>query len=147
MLEHLFRQMLLLFKFLEVIEMALTSFLNVSGYDYPCPAYGFQYIISTVVDSGRNVNGAVIGQKVGRDLYKLDQLRWVGLSIEDRMMILKSLEDFFVPVTFEDFRTGQPITITMYPGDRTGKPLFVDKITHMVTKDESLAFNLVDCGW
>ncbi len=127
--------------------MALTSFLNVNGYDYPCPRYGFQYIISTVVDTDRNVNGAVVGQKIGRDLYKLDSLQWAGLYPEQRRMILRSLEPFFVPVTFEDFRTGKPVTITMYPGDRTGKPLFADKITHMVTQDEMLSFHLIDCGW
>jgi len=127
--------------------MALTSFLNVNGYDYPCPRYGFQYIISTVVDTDRNVNGAVVGQKIGRDFYKLDSLQWAGLYPEQRRMILRSLEPFFVPVTFEDFRTGKPVTITMYPGDRTGKPLFADKITHMVTQDEMLSFHLIDCGW
>lgn len=126
--------------------MALTSFLNVNGYDFPCPIYGFQYTISTAVNAGRNVSGAVIGQRVGRDLYKLSALQWTGLSPEKRMMILKALEPFYVPVTFEDFRTGQPITITMYPGDRTGKPLFADALTHKVTYDESLTFNLVDCG-
>lgn len=74
--------------------MALTSFLNVNGYDYPCPRYGFQYMISTVVDTDRNVNGAVVGQKIGRDLYKLDGLQWVGLYPEQRRMILRSLEPF-----------------------------------------------------
>lgn len=126
--------------------MAMTSFLNVNGYDYPCPAYGFQYTIATVVNNGRNVNGAVIGQRVGRDLYKLDQLRWVGLEPSVRRMILKSLAPFYVPVTFEDYVSGGTITIIMYPGDRTGKPLFADRLTHMITHDESLAFNLIDCG-
>lgn len=126
--------------------MVLTSFLNVNGYDFPCPVYGFQYTISTTVDAGRNVSGAVIGQRVGRDLYKLNNLQWVGLTPEQRRMMLKALEPFYVPVTFEDFKTGQPITITMYPGDRTGKPLFVDELTHMVMMDESLSFNLIDCG-
>lgn len=126
--------------------MAMTAFLNVNGYDYPCPRYGFQYIISTAVDAGRNVNGAVVGQRIGRDLYKLDQLQWAGLEPDVRRMILRSLEPFYVPVTFEDYRTGRPITITMYPGDRTGKPLFVDRMTHMITYDESLAFNLIDAG-
>lgn len=41
---------------------------------------------------------------------------------------------------------GHPITIIMYPGDRSGKPLFVDRLTHMVTKDETLSFNLIDAG-
>lgn len=127
--------------------MALSAFLNVNGYDYPCPRYGFQYVISTMVDAGRNVNGAVVGQKIGRDQYKLDSLQWVGLKPDQRMMILQSLEPFYVPVTFEDYRTGQPITIYMYPGDRTGKPLFADKYTHMVTQDEVLSFNLIDAGW
>lgn len=127
--------------------MAMSSFLNINGIDMPCPRYGFQYTISTTVDAGRNANNAVIGQKVGRDLYKLDNLQWVGLDPDKRRMILQALEPFFVDVTFEDYRTGQPITIKMYPGDRTGKPLFADKVTHMVTKDEVLAFNLIDCGW
>lgn len=124
----------------------LTAFLNVNGYDYPCPRYGFQYTISTVVNAGRNVNGTVVGQRIGRDQYKLDQLQFAYLEPAQRMMILQSLEPFYVPVTFEDFRTGQPITIIMYPGDRTGKPLFADQITHMVTRDEFLAFNLIDAG-
>ena len=127
--------------------MALSAFLNVNGYDYPCPRYGFQYVLSTPVNEGRNVNAAFIGQRVNRDLYKFDSLQWVGLDPSVRRMILQSLEPFTVPVTFEDYRTGNPITITMYPGDRTGKPLFADELTHMVTKDEILAFNLVDCGW
>lgn len=126
--------------------MALTSFLNVNGYDLPCPRHGFQYTIYTVVNAGRNVNGAVIGQRVGRDLYKLDNLQWVGLKPETRRMMLKALEPFYVPVTFEDYMTGKPITITMYPSDRSGRPLFVDNLTHMVTMDETLAFNLIDCG-
>lgn len=126
--------------------MALSSFLNVNGYDFPCPRYGFQYTISTAVNAGRNVNGAVIGQRVGRDLIKLNELQWIGLEPEQRRMMLNALAPFYVPVTFEDCRTGQPITITMYPGDRTLKPLFIDELTNMITHDELLAFNLVDCG-
>lgn len=60
--------------------MALSSFLNVNGYDFPCPRRGFSWTISTTVNAGRNANNAVIGQRVGRDLYKLDNMEWVGLS-------------------------------------------------------------------
>lgn len=49
-------------------SMALSAFLNVNGYDYPCPRYGFQYVLSTPVNAGRNVNAAFIGQRVNRDL-------------------------------------------------------------------------------
>lgn len=131
-----------------VKNMALSSFLNVGGIDFPCPRYGFTYTISTAVSAGRNANNQVIGQKVGRDIYKLDNISFVGLSNAQVHQILSIFEhSFYVPVTFEDQRTGQPITIMMYPSDRTGKPLFVDKSTHMVSKQESLTFSLVDCGW
>lgn len=127
--------------------MALSSFLNVNGYDFPCPDHGFSYIISTTVDSGRNANNAVIGQRVGRDLYKFDGLQWTGLSPRTWQMMLRAVEPFFIPVTFEDERTGEPITITMYPGDRKATPLFANDRTHRVEQYENCSFNLVDAGW
>lgn len=127
--------------------MALSSFLNVNGYDFPCPMYGFQYTVSTTVNAGRNANNAVIGQKVGRDLIKLDAMQWAGLSPETWQRMLKAVEPFYVPVTFEDYRTGQPTTIIMYPGDRTGKPLFADPVTHKIEMYENCSFNLIDAGW
>lgn len=127
--------------------MALSSFLNVNGYDFPCPKVGFQYIISSTVNAGRNANNAVIGQRVGRDLYKLNSMSWSMLEPETWQMMLRAVEDFYIPVTFEDYRTGEPITITMYPGDRTATPLFVDENTHKVKKYENCKFNLIDAGW
>ena len=124
----------------------LSSFLNVNGYDFPCPHVGFQYIISTTVNAGRNANNAVIGQRVGRDLYKLNNLEWVGLDPEVWQNMLRAVEPFYVPVTFEDYRTGEPITIIMYPGDRTATPLFADKDSHRITKYENCTFNLIDAG-
>ena len=127
--------------------MALSSFLNVNGYDWPCPRRGFSWTISTTVNSGRNASNAVIGQRVGRDLYKLDNMEWVGLTPKTRKMMLDSLKPFYVPVTFEDMTNpGHAITITMYPGDRSGKPLFVDRLTHLVLQDETFAVNLIDAG-
>ena len=130
-------------------NMAMSSFLNVNGYDFPCPKRGnFSWVISTTVSDGRNVNNAVIGQRVGRDLYKLDGLEWVGLLPEVRAKMLKAVKDFYIPVTFEDMENpGKTITVIMYPGDRSGTPLFVDRLTHMITKDEILKFNLIDAGW
>lgn len=127
--------------------MALSSFLNVNGYDFPCPKVGFQYIISSTVNAGRNANNAVIGQRVGRDLYKFNSLSWSMLEPETWQMMLRAVEDFYIPVTFEDYRTGEPMTITMYPGDRTATPLFVDENTHKITKYENCKFNLIDAGW
>ena len=126
--------------------MGLSSFLRVNGVDFPCPRVGFTYIITTTVNGGRNADDEVVGQKVGRDKFKLNTLEWAALDAETWQKMLIAVEDFYVPVTFEDYRTGKPITITMYPGDRTAKPLFVDKTTHKVTKYENCKFNLIDCG-
>ena len=126
--------------------MGLTSFLRVNGVDFPCPRVGFNYIISTTVNAGRNANNEVVGQVVGRDLYKLNGLEWAALEPETWQKMLKAVDPFYVPVTFEDYRTGEPITIIMYPGDRSAEPLFVDKETHKVTKYLNCKFNLIDSG-
>ncbi len=126
--------------------MALSAFLTVNGVEFPVPKIGFQYVISTTVDNARNTNNEVIGQRVGRDLFKLDQMEWASLPAETWQRMLAAVEDFFVPVTFEDYRTGEATTIIMYPGDRTATPMFVDPITHKVTKYESCKFNLIDAG-
>lgn len=127
--------------------MALSSFLNVNGVDFPCPRAGFQYVITTAVDAGRNTSAQVVGQKIGRDQFKLNAMEWVGLDPETWQSMLAAVEDFYVPVTFEDYRTGEPITITMYPGDRTATPLFADENTFLVTQYENCKFNLIDTGW
>lgn len=127
--------------------MALSSFLRVNGVDFPCPRRGFSYIITTTVNAGRNANNAVVGQRVGRDLFKLNELEWNALHAETWQAMLRAVDPYFIPVTFEDYRTGQPITIMMYPGDRTAKPLFTDRNTHRITQYENCKFNLIDCGW
>ena len=126
----------------------MSAFLNVNGYDFPTPRRGFSWTITTAVDGARNVNNAAVGQRVGRDLYKLDNMEWVGLSPETRQMMLNAVKPFYIPVTFEDMANpGNPITITMYPGDRTGSPLFINQLTHMIERDQTLKFNLIDAGW
>ena len=130
----------------KVTGSGLTAFLNVKGYDFPCPKAGFSYLITTTVNAGRNANNAVIGQRVGRDLYKLNNLEWAMLEPEVWQMMLRAVEPFYIPVTIEDYRTGKPITITMYPGDREAKPLYADPESHIVTKYENCKFNLIDAG-
>lgn len=127
--------------------MALSSFLTVNGVDWPCPAPGFQYTFTVNVDAGRNTDGAVIGQRVGRELVALNEMEWRGLSPDTWQAMLASLDDFFVQVTFENYKTGEPMTIWMYPGDKTAKPLFADKTTHKITQYETCSVHLIDCGW
>lgn len=72
-------------------------------------------------------------------------MEWVGLEAKVWQRMLKAVEPFYIPVTFEDYRTGKPITITMYPGDRNATPLWIGK-NHIITKYENCAFNLIDAG-
>lgn len=102
------------------------SYIIVNGYEFPPPKRGVSVTVSTAVNSGRNANGVVVGQKVGRDLYKIDNLEWPYLPAKTWERILGCFKHFFVNVTFQDPVTGKPKTIKMYPGDRNGKPYWID---------------------
>ena len=60
-----------------------SNLLKINGVACPCPMYGIEIIKSVVVDSGRNAKGEVVGQKIGRTLYKLNNLEWRGLTIDE----------------------------------------------------------------
>lgn len=121
-----------------------SDFLIIEGVRFPCPAPGLEIIHSQTVDSGRNASNAVIGQKVGRKLWKLNNLQWNGLDAQTWAEMKQALEPFFVLVTFTG-DDNQRHTIHMYPSDTTGQPLFVKDMSY--TRFRNCKFNLVDCGW
>jgi len=120
-----------------------SDFLIINGVRFPVPRYGMEIVHSQVVDSGRNANGTVVGQLVGRKLWKLNNLEWVGLDQETWKEMKQALAPFFVKVKFlgDD---GRWHNITMYPSDVTGQPLFLENLTY--TQFVSCKFNLIDCG-
>ena len=122
----------------------MSQFLIVNGVEFPCPARGLEIIHSQNVDAGRNANGAVIGQLVGRKMWKLNNLQWNGLDAETWAKMKKAIEPFFVKVTFTG-DDNERHTVTMYPGDTSGKPLFLNDIFYK--NFETCKFNLIDCGW
>ncbi len=121
------------------------SYISINGYELPPPKRGVKPLVTTVVDAGRNANGAVVGQKIGRDQYKLDGLEWAWLTAEQWSTMLSILNQFFVYVTFPNPVTNSPITIKMYPGDRTAEPYWVDE-NGSPTHYKDCKFNLVDTG-
>ena len=121
-----------------------SEFLIVNGVKFPCPAPGMEIVHSQNVDAGRNANGAVIGQLVGRRLWKINNLQWGGLDADTWAEMKRALEPFFVEVTFTG-DDNERHTIMMYPSDTTGKPLFLDGIFYR--NYETCKFNLIDCGW
>ena len=121
------------------------SYLAINGYEIPPPKRGVNVTVTTVVNAGRNANGAVVGQKIGRDQYKIDGLEWSWLTASQWERILSSLRNFFVNVTFVDPVTNSFKTLKMYCGDRAGEPYWLDdsgKPTHY----RNCKVNLIDTG-
>ena len=120
------------------------AYITVNGYDFPPPKRGVKPTVTTLVDAG-NANGTVVGQRVGRDQYKIDTLEWPWLDAETWSNMLRVLDNFFVMVTFVDPVSNSYRTLKMYPGDRTAEPYWVDgsdKPTHYM----NCKVNLIDCG-
>ncbi|MCI8860864.1 MAG: hypothetical protein HFI20_00080 [Lachnospiraceae bacterium] len=124
----------------------MSAFLIVNGVRFPTPKRGFKITVLTNVDSGVNALGAVVGQVIGRNQYKLDSMQWEGLDAAVWERMLKALEPFFIPVTFEDPQTRERRTITMYPGSRSGEPYWLDR-DKKIKQYRNCQLNLVDCGW
>ena len=55
----------------------MQSFITINGTKFPQPRRGLELLSATIVDSARNANGVVVGQKVGRDQQKLNNLFWL----------------------------------------------------------------------
>lgn len=121
------------------------AYLRINGYDLPSPKRGVEPIVTTIVDAGRDANGTVVGQRIGRDQYKLNNLEWSWLTAEEWSHILSILNHFFVYVTFPDPVTNNPITLKMYCGDRTAEPYYVDK-NGQPTHYRNCRVNLIDVG-
>jgi hypothetical protein len=121
------------------------SYLSINGYELPPPKRGVRPTVTTVVDAGRNANGAVVGQRVGRDQYKIDGLEWSWLTSQEWSQILSSLSNFFVFVTFTDPVTNDLKTIRMYCGDRSAEPYWVDD-NGSPTHYRNCKVNLIDVG-
>lgn len=124
----------------------MSAFLIVNGVRFPTPKRGFKITVLTNVDSGANALGAVVGQVIGRNQYKLDSMQWEGLDAAVWERMLEALEPFFIPVTFEDPQTRERRTITMYPGSRSGEPYWLNK-DKKIKQYRNCQLNLVDCGW
>ena len=94
----------------------MSAFLIVNGMPFPTPKRGFKITVLTNVDSGVNAFGAVVGQVIGRNQYKLDSMQWDGLDAAVWEGMLKALEPYYIPVTFEDPQTRKQRTVIMYSG-------------------------------
>lgn len=103
-------------------------------------------VVTTAVNSARNANNKFVGQKVGRDNYKIDNLEWAYLDASTWSSMLKEFKNFFVTVQFWDMVENDWITLKMYPGDRTADVFKIDsqgRPTHYI----NCKVNIIDTGW
>ena len=121
------------------------AIITINGREFPAPDIGGQFTVATNVSQGKNANGEFVGQKVGRDQYKFDSLQWKRLSAEAWSGILKEFEKFVVVARIPDMVNNGWITIQMYPGNRTAKPVEFNA-SGMPVVYQDCKVNLFDCG-
>lgn len=119
--------------------------LTINGREFPAPDIGGTLIVATNVSDGKNANGEFIGQRVGRDQYKFDNLQWKFLSAETWAAILQEFEKFVVTARIPDMVHNRFMTIRMYPGNRSATPVEFDS-NGLPTMYRDCKVNIVDCG-
>lgn len=124
----------------------MASFIKINGNAYPTPRRGLNMMTATLVDSARNADGVVVGQVVGREQQKLNNLEWGYLTAEQWSAILKEFQNFYVTVTYPDMVNNTWTTRKMYPGDRTATPFHLDLMTQLPLDYINCKVNLIDCG-
>lgn len=124
----------------------MAAFIKINGREYPCPRRGLNLMTATIVDSARNANAVVVGQVVGREQQKIDNLEWAYLTAEQWSSLLQEFRNFYVMVTYPDMVNNTWTTRKMYPGDRTAEPFRLDPETQLPIDYINCKVNLIDCG-
>ena len=95
----------------------MEALVTVGGYELPEPS-SYNAITSTIVDSGRNIEGKVIGSVVRHDVAKIE-LSWKYLTAQQWANVLSLFTDsFFNDVRFLNQATNNYDVRTMYVSDR-----------------------------
>lgn len=123
------------------------SFIRINGKPFPSPAPNVTLTVTTAVNAGRNANNKVVGQKIGRDNHKIDNLTWPYLDTATWSAILQEFDShFFSTVEFWNMVKNDWDTLTMYPGDRSAEVYMTDKngkpLYYLNCK-----VNIIDAGW
>lgn len=124
----------------------MENFLKINGKSFPQPRRGLELRVATLVDAGRNANGVVVGQLLGRNQQKVESLEWGYLDAATWAAMLQEFKNFYVDVTYPDMETNTWTTRKMYPGDRTATPYWLDESTGLPRAYINCKVNLIDVG-
>lgn len=102
--------------------MAFRALVSIGDYDFPEPSE-YQTNTATIVDSGRNTSGYVVGAVIRNDVSKVT-ITWNYLTAEKWAEILSCFSPsrggaFYNDVTFYSQDTASWITRKMYVSDRS----------------------------
>lgn len=96
----------------------MQALVSVNGVDLPEPS-SYSATTSTIVDSGRNVQGKVVGSVVRHDVAKV-ALKWNYLAAEQWASVIGPFtRNFYCTVRFYNQATASYSTRQMYVSDRT----------------------------
>ena len=96
----------------------MTALVTVNGVALPEPSE-YSANTSTLVDSGRNVSGYVIGSVIRNDVAKVE-LKWRYLTAQQWANVIGPFNsNFYCSVRFFDQATADYTTRQMYVSDRT----------------------------
>ena len=101
--------------------MAFRALVRVGDYDFPEPS-SYSANTSTLVDSGRNVEGMMVGSVIREDISKIE-MSWKYLTVEQWASIQKCFSqssggNFINRVQFFDQSEGGWVDKDMYVSDR-----------------------------
>lgn len=119
--------------------------ITINEREFPAPDIGGNLVVATNVSDGKNALGEFIGQRVGRDQYKFENLQWKFLPAETWATMLQEFDKFVVTAKVPDMVHNRMMTIRMYPGNRTATPVeFAPSGLPTLYKDCKV--NIIDCG-
>lgn len=124
----------------------MRALVNIAGHDIPDPST-YEGTTSTVVDSGRNVEGYVIGSVIRDDIGKVS-MTWNFLTVNQWADILKLFSikhggSFTNQVTFFCQDTGTWETREMYVNDRKAK-IFLRNPDGSIRGYQNASLNLIE---
>lgn len=123
------------------------NFIRVNGRPFPAPKRYPNMVVTTAVDAARNANNKVVGQKIGRDNYKIDNLEWPYLDADTWSSMLQEFDkNYFSTVEFWDVVNNGWRTLIMYCGDRTADVFKLDSTGRPIAYI-NCKMNLIDAGW
>lgn len=121
----------------------MDALVTVNGKALPEPST-YNAITSTIVDSGRNVAGEVIGAVVRSDVAKIE-LTWRYLTAAQWAAVIGPFTtNFMCPVRFFNQATASYTTRTMYVSDRSAGMFRRDPVTGAVLGFTNCSLSLVE---